>query len=553
MKNIKCICGHVNPNGTILCEACGIALTEEAKSEKLHDMRYEGSARRSQTYNRTVVDKIWNFFSSVKVGVWLIVITLIASALGTALPQELYIPPIVPPEVYYEEQYGTFGRIFYQLGFHNLYSSWWYLILIAMIGVSLVICSLDRVVPLYRALNKQRVNRHESFLEKQRLFNRTTASESEKEFELIKKRLKEKRYHIREENGSILAEKGRFSRWGPYVNHVGLIIFLIGGMLRFVPGMYVDEVLWLRDGETKTIPGTNEEFVLESKGFKRELYDNEKDNELFEEAINRVGLVIKNFQTDVILYKREPEQTIGEEKKLTKVKEHEIRVNEPLKFDKFAVYQVSYKLNELKTMTFSLQNKETEESKGELTIDLFDPQDEYDLGNGYKVELLGYYPDFSGLENGEPQTASSIPDNPAFLFNMISPKHPNGEASFIAIRDTLEPLGETEYKMKFLGASTRNVTALTVRKDLTLWTIAIGGTIFMIGVIQGSYWNHRRIWLQKRNGDILIAGHTNKNWYGLKREIADIVKNTLIPLPIDQQEEKNTDNGGKNVKFPTSK
>ena len=24
-----------------------------------------------------------------------------------------------------------------------------------------------------------------------------------------------------------LAEKGRFSRWGPYVNHVGLIIFLI--------------------------------------------------------------------------------------------------------------------------------------------------------------------------------------------------------------------------------------------------------------------------------------------------------------------------------------
>lgn len=74
-------------------------------------------------------------FLSVKVGVWLIVITLIASALGTALPQEMYIPPIAPPEVYYEEQYGVFGKIFYQLGFNDLYSSWWYLILIAMIGV----------------------------------------------------------------------------------------------------------------------------------------------------------------------------------------------------------------------------------------------------------------------------------------------------------------------------------------------------------------------------------------------------------------------------------
>ena len=51
---------------------------------------------RSQTYNKTIVDKIWNFFSSVKVGVVLIVITLIASAIGTILPQEMYIPKTIP-------------------------------------------------------------------------------------------------------------------------------------------------------------------------------------------------------------------------------------------------------------------------------------------------------------------------------------------------------------------------------------------------------------------------------------------------------------------------
>lgn len=545
MKEVKCECGHVNPHGTVLCEACGRALTDEAKNEKLHDMRYEGSSRRSQTYNKTAVDKIWNFFSSVKVGVWLIVITLIASSLGTILPQEMYIPPTDNPAAYYAEQYGVFGKVFYTLGFNDLYSSWWYLILIASIGVSLVICSLDRVVPLYRALNNQRVSRHEGFLKRQRLFNRTAAAQPDKDFEVIKKRLEEKRYRIREENGNILAEKGRFSRWGPYVNHVGLIIFLIGGMLRFVPGMYVDEILWLRDGETKTIPGTNEEYVLESKGFKRELYD-DQDNELFEDAINRAGAVIKNFQSDVVLYKRDPEQTIGEDEKLIKVKEHEIRVNEPLKFDDFAVYQVSYKLDEFQTMSFTLTDKETEMPKGNLTIDLFEPKDEYNLGNGYKVELLGYYPDFSGLsENGEPETKSPVPNNPAFIFKMISPEHPDGEVSFTAIRETVEPLGETEYKMEFAGISTRNVTALTVRKDHTLWTIGIGGAIFMIGVIQGSYWNHRRIWLQNLNGDTLIAGHTNKNWYGLKREIADIVKDTSIPVPIDQQEATNTDKGDK--------
>ncbi len=45
MERVKCECGHVNPIGTILCESCGRALTEEAKKEKIHDMRYDGSAR----------------------------------------------------------------------------------------------------------------------------------------------------------------------------------------------------------------------------------------------------------------------------------------------------------------------------------------------------------------------------------------------------------------------------------------------------------------------------------------------------------------------------
>ena len=91
MNEVKCECGHVNPHGTVLCEACGKVLEET--TSYLVDMRYEGSARRSQTYNKTIIDKVWNFFSSVKVGIILIVVTLIASAVGTILPQEMYKPP----------------------------------------------------------------------------------------------------------------------------------------------------------------------------------------------------------------------------------------------------------------------------------------------------------------------------------------------------------------------------------------------------------------------------------------------------------------------------
>jgi cytochrome c biogenesis protein len=536
--NVKCECGHVNPHGTVLCESCGKVLEEKENDKKLLDMRYEGSARRSQTYNKTIIDKIWNFFSSVKVGVWLIVITLLASILGTILPQSMYIPQTLPAIEHYENEYGWFGRLYYELGFHNLYSSWWYLLLIALIGVSLVICSLDRVIPLYRALNNQRVARHEGFLKRQRLYGISEAPQNQEMVATLIENMKSKRYKIREENGNILAEKNRFARWGPYVNHIGLIIFLLGGMLRSVPGMYVDETLWIREGETKTIPATEGQYYLKNNQFIVELYDKEADGEVFEQALDRAGGVVKTYQANVTLYKKQGEAVPGEQPELKKVRDAEIRVNEPLKIEGLALYQVDYKLNELHKMSFTLQNKETGEEFGEVQIDLNNPKKHYELGDGYSVEVKSYFPDFEFNEDGEPATKSRVPNNPAFVFEMTAPDKPEGEVSFVAIQETIEPLGDNQYKMAFKGVETKNVSGLTVRKDSTLWFLGLGGLIFMIGVVQGAYWNHRRIWIRRMEDKVWVAGHTNKNWHGLKREIEVIFEGTGLNVPRDQQQDE---------------
>lgn len=533
MKDVKCECGHVNPHGTVFCEACGKILEEEEQAKPVLDMRYEGSARRSQTFKKTIIDKIWNFFSSVKVGVWLIVITLIASAIGTILPQEMYIPPTLPAEEYYQQQYGWFGKLYYQLGFNNLYSSWWYLIFIALIGISLVICSLDRVIPLYKALRAQRVTRHEGFLKRQRVFGIAGSEEAGDNLTALKEKLAAKHYIVREENGDLLAEKGRFSRWGPYVNHVGLIIFLIGGMLRFVPGMYVDKVMWIREGETKVVPETNGEYYISNKKFILQVYDKNKNPE-FGDALSRAGKVAKNYQSNVILYKKVGDTITGEKPKLKQVQDYKIRVNQPLKFNGYSIYQVDYKLNELNTMTFSLINKQSNQEYGDLTIDLNNPKSKYDLGNGYSVEVLSYFPDFEFSKSGEPTTKSRVPNNPAFVFRMTAPDKPKGESSFVAIRQTIEPFGNNEYKMKFKGIGTKNVSGLTLRKDSTIWLIILGGIVFMFGVIQGAYWNHRRIWIQRKNGQIWIAAHTNKNWFGLKKDLESVLEGTNLTMPEDQ-------------------
>ncbi|WP_395761384.1 cytochrome c biogenesis protein ResB [Bacillus sp. 3G2] len=537
LKEIKCECGHVNPIGTVFCEACGKPF-ESNENIKLLDMRYEGSARRSLTQTKTIVDKIWSFFSSVKVGVWLIVITLAASAIGTIFPQEMYITPGIAPAEYYKQEYGFLGQLYYQLGFNNLYGSWWYMILIASIGISLVICSLDRVIPLYKALKKQGVKRHPSFLKRQRLYG--TGTPQDGDLERVQSNLKKTNYNVKVEDGNILAEKGRFSRWGPYVNHIGLIIFLFGAMLRFLPSMYVDEALWLRDGETKEIPGTDGQYYLKNEKFIKEVYDKSKDKEVFDEAIDRVGdkMIAKNFQTNAVLYKAVGENIAGEKPKLEKVKEVEIRVNEPMKFDQFAVYQLDYKENEFKSMSFNLQNKENNQKWGPIKVDLTNPTEKYDLGNGYSLELLSYFPDFYFDESGRPNTKTKLPNNPAFVFKMFTPETPDGEVSFVGIQQNIEPDGNNKYKMSFAGVEMQNATALTVRKDLTLWILGIGGFIFMVGVIQGMYWNHRRIWIQRVNDEWWIAGHTNKNWFGLKKDIERVLEGTAIPQPSDKVVDK---------------
>lgn len=538
MEKIKCQCGHENPFGTILCEACGRPQTEAAKKSKTVDMRYEGSARRSQTYKRTIVDKIWNFFSSVKIGVSIIVAVLVTSAIGTIFPQKLYVPANSEAELaeYYERLYGVFGVIYYKLGFHDMYNSWWFITLIGMLGTSILIASVDRVIPLYKSLKQQRTKRHASFLKRQRVYGEGTVDNADETLEKSAEKLKELRYNVKVEDGAILAEKNRFSRWGPYVNHTGLLIFLGAILLRGIPGFYVDETLWLREGEMLEVPG-GPGYFIENNGFSMETYS-EEDNQVFEKAIERNGFIEKNFQTDISLYKQPEDAIPGQADNLEHVKDYSIVVNKPLTFDGYSIFQMDYRTDELKAMTFQLTEKSTGESRGQFTVDLVNPEKSYELGDGTIVELRDYYPDYGGMENGEPVSKSPLPNNPAFFFKMITPEKPDGEISFVAIRQTVEA-EENDFQVNFVSADTRNISGLTIRKDRTLYLLLIGGIIFMIGVAQGSYWNHRRIWIQKGdNQEVFVASHTNKNWFSLKKDMNQVKEYAGLPKYDDREDKE---------------
>ncbi len=558
IDNTKCECGHQNHVGTVLCESCGKPLVEEVDSNEILEMRYDGVARRSQRANPNILDRVWNFFSSVKVAVYLILSTLVLSTLGTIYPQENTFFDI-DPAVFYEQRYGWTGELYYVLGLSRTYESWWFVSLLVMIGMSLVVCSIDRVLPLYRALSKQKIAKHPQFLRRQRVVYQVEPDFSERPqaqwLEQFAARLKKRRYKVRSENGALMAEKNRFSRWGPYVNHIGLIIFLIAILMRSIPGWHMDEHYQFPEGEVVALPGTN--YYLKNEKFTAEFYDKQ---ELAEHQQLRGDVVASLYETKAILYECTADcNNPLKEPQLEKVHEHDIRVNSPLDYDGLMAYQVHYELTpKLLGVNVSVVDKQQNKRFDKFRVDMSNPADSYQSGP-YTLELKNYYPDFAQDVNGRPITKSSQPNTPAFIFLAKGPGLSAGGEIFIYFVKDIDKQtfrqdelnGTLAYRIDISAASMEDVeismytSYLNIRVEQAMPFIWVGSFIFMVGVVMGMYWQHRRIWLRIDEGRLLLGAHTNKNWYSLRKD----VQWALDGVGIEIEQEALDNKGGNSIEL----
>lgn len=552
-KNTKCDCGHQNPVGTVLCEACGQPLLEEDReSNEVLEMRYDGMARRSQRANPNFIDKIWNFFSSVKIAVYMIIITLLGSILGTIFPQESTFLNI-DPSTYYKENYGTIGHIYYKLGLSHTYESWWFILLLVMIGASLVICSLDRVLPLYKALSKQRIRKHMQFLTRQRVtYQVEVPADGQQWVNEIQAHFKKKRYRVHTDGSALLAEKYRFSRWGPYVIHIGLIIFLLAVLARSLPGLHMDQHLAFPEGEPKPIPNTS--FYLENEKFTVEYYSEE---DLPTEFQGKGKIMPRLFETQAVLYECvENCDDPSKEPKLQEIHRHNIQVNDPLDYKGFLAYQFDYDMTPiLRSVSPTLVNTTTGEEYGTFKLDMRNPERTFEVGP-YTLSLKEKYMDFGLNERGEPITKTPNPNAPSFLFLIKGPDLPEEGVQYFyfpkqvdkerfqqdAINKQLNG-GTPLLELDVIGMENvdfaMSTSYLNIRVDKAMPFVWIGSAIVMLGLVLGFYWQHRRVWLRIDDGILTLGAHTNKNWFGIRREIADIL--SKMNLEVD---EKSLDNGG---------
>jgi cytochrome c biogenesis protein len=84
-------------------------------------------------------DEIWNFFSSVKLTVVLLLSLAVTSIIGTLIPQN------EDPASYYQAFGDFWYRIFHVLDIFDMYHAWWFQLLLLLLTLNVVVCSIDRL------------------------------------------------------------------------------------------------------------------------------------------------------------------------------------------------------------------------------------------------------------------------------------------------------------------------------------------------------------------------------------------------------------------------
>ena len=88
--------------------------------------------------------KLLNYLRSMRFGILLLILIAVFSVVGSVIPQGRELS-------WYVENYPDLHPVLLFLGFHKVFRSWYFLLLLILFCLNLTLCSLVRVVSVIRA------------------------------------------------------------------------------------------------------------------------------------------------------------------------------------------------------------------------------------------------------------------------------------------------------------------------------------------------------------------------------------------------------------------
>ncbi|MGC1455958.1 MAG: cytochrome c biogenesis protein ResB [Nitrospirota bacterium] len=488
-------------------------------------------------------DKVWKFFSSVKLAVVLLIILAIVSVIGTVIQQN------ESPEKYLNEYSQATVQLFEMIGFFDMYHTWWFVLLLFLLTANLTVCTLERLPHTLRIIAAPLKPIDEDSL-KAVQFKKEISFKGgmDKAEERAVKVLNARRYRFVESKTAgmtqFMTQKGVLSRLGVYVTHTSIILIFVGALIGSffgfkaflnIPEGSASKVVYLRNepmwdkimaalgiAESPVIPNPQGGVPAMPLGFFVRC-DN-FDVDYYVGPMGQPTGMPSEFHSTLSVFDLDSQ----------KVLDKRIRVNDPLSYHGITFYQSSYGTipDTRGKIILNIRSKTSPESVGE-TVTVDPGGSVYVPSINRTIKALGFAP--YGMRNpssGQVQFYQSQNDeyiNPTVELEVYDGKKPVYK-TYVMKTDAGQPYLPEGYIISYGGYWGTRYTGLQVTKDPGVWVVYTGFILLCIGPLIAFFGSHKKLWVrvQDRAGHVVVtvAGTANRNRMGFEREF-NIILNEI--------------------------
>ncbi|MDX9714271.1 MAG: cytochrome c biogenesis protein ResB [Dissulfurispiraceae bacterium] len=454
------------------------------------------------------MNRIWKFFSSVRLAVILFCIISLVSVIGTIVIQNATDEQGIRSlqKIFSNDLAKDIYPVVARLGLTDMYSSWWFVSLLFLFCVNIVVCTIDKLPGAFKAVKSRITPLSDEALSRLETMELSIKADEQHAEDLVIKSLRKSGFRdifvFRDENKFICAEKWRYSRLGVYVTHLSIVLIFVGAMLNGLYGYngYINilegettDTILLKNGAEKKLP-----FSIRCDDFDVIFYDN--------------SFVAKEYKSLLTIRKNDSD-----------IKKAEVVVNNPFVYEDVKIYQTNFGFYPQKNALFILNVSGAAGSE----MKRLKFNDSFNIpGTSFTAKIVDFNPSIAiDQSSGAVSIRENSMSNPAVQLEMRD----NGKLKgyvWILKRKPETGISEDGFRINFLDLWGVQYTGLQVNSMPGMGIIYFGFTALCAGLYACFFMSHQRIWVRiKSSGQdtrLLVAGASNKGQVILKKKIERI-------------------------------
>jgi len=474
---------------------------------------------------QTILDKLLRFLSSLECGLVLLGSLGTAVIIGTMIlqrpmAQEGQIEQVYAPQTV---------RLLNALGLFDVFHTWWFILLLGLLGANITLASLERFPQVWRLFVRPHVLADEWYV-RQLPFRKEIPLGFHSRAEalaLARSRLSDLGYPPKPTSlgqGTLYVEKHRAARLAPYVVHASLLIIFAGaiidglggfkGFVNLTPGARTQSV------EAMTAAGAPHDlgFTLRCDGVGMERYADGSPKQYWSQlAVEENG---------------------------REVMRKTIYVNDPLTYKGVRFFQASYgPTGTPHKLVFDANWTGQDGSQHPAQRISLQPGKPAHLDDpGTTVELAEFVPDFV-LDGNQISSRSDEPRNPAIQLAVTSAAGKQAEVWIFPKAPQMAPPNTSGIDFQLRDLEMQYMTGLQVAREPGQNLIWGGCLLLTAGLMMALYMSHVRIWGvvgrdPKGQPVLLLGGQPSKYRESFEKRFNELAGELEVALRTAQAEIK---------------